>query len=102
MSVDPFCNELSLSKADYVKAAIGTVFLIPLRAMAILVVLGVAWVMAWIGLRGEHEVWRTVTFIFDMTHLGLCSTIVIFFRTSTVSPAPAGVACCSSSTRTWA
>ena len=56
MSVDPFSNEVFLSRADYVKAALGTVLLIPLRAVAILVVLGVAWIMAYIGLAGSNEV----------------------------------------------
>ena len=49
MSVDPFSNEVFLSRADYVKAALGTVLLIPLRAVAILVVLGVAWVTQFIN-----------------------------------------------------
>lgn len=52
---DPFTNDLMLTKWDWLKIFAGSVLLLPFRAVGILVMLLLAWVVAKLGLIGEKE-----------------------------------------------
>jgi len=53
--VDPFSNYVSMGRWDWIQLAIGTVFLLPIRALLLILTLLLAWLVAKIGLMGLSE-----------------------------------------------
>ena len=51
-SSDPFSNSVSLSTLDYAKCILGTIVILPVRALTICTFLASAWLIAKIGLIG--------------------------------------------------
>lgn len=51
-TIDPFSHILTLTRWQYFKAVLGTVFLMPFRAVGVVSVMIMAWILAKIGLAG--------------------------------------------------
>lgn len=58
--VDPFTSHLQVRKRDWVYAVVGSVLLLPWRAVAIVAILLLAWLLAKIGLMGQNPEAQTV------------------------------------------
>lgn len=52
---DPFTNIIEMSRADWVMLALGTVFLLPFRALGVGALLVLAWVLSKVGMLGMSD-----------------------------------------------
>ena len=52
---DPFSNYVKMEAIDWIQVAIGTIFLLPVRALGVIITFGAAWLVAKIGITGLSE-----------------------------------------------
>lgn len=52
LALDPFTNNIKMEVSDWIQLAIGSIFLLPVRAVGVILALVLAWLVAKIGLVG--------------------------------------------------